>query len=100
MIKHYSDREQTLIPASQASFMARFPVVMSVVHVSVIFLHPSRNDRGPHRNCTLYTRVIRVPSAFLREKEPSGQLSWQSDDASCYIRAGYCNVKYKAKKHI
>ena len=38
---------------------------MSVV--SVMFLYPSRNDGGLHRNCTLYTRVIRVPSAFLRE---------------------------------
>ena len=71
--------------------------MMLVAHVSVIFLYPSRNDGGPNRNCTLYTRVIRVPSAFLRKKEPSGQLSWQSDDASCCIRAGYCNVKYKAK---
>ena len=35
--------------------------------VSVMFLYPSRNDGGPHRNCTLYTRVIRVPSAFLRK---------------------------------
>ena len=32
--------------------------------VSVMFLYPSRNDGGPHRNCTLYTRVICVPSAF------------------------------------
>ena len=71
--------------------------MMLVVHVSVIFLCPSRNDGGPHRNCTLYTRVICVPSAFLRKKEPSGQLSWQSDDENCCIRAGYCNVKYKAK---
>ena len=38
---------------------------MSVV--SVMFLYLSRNDSGPHRNCTLYTRVIRVPSAFLRK---------------------------------
>ena len=38
---------------------------MSVV--SVMFLYPSRNDGGPHRNCTLYTRVIHVPSAFLRK---------------------------------
>ena len=37
--------------------------IMSVV--SVMFLYPSRNDGGPHRNCTLYTRVIRVPSAFF-----------------------------------
>ena len=36
---------------------------MSVV--SVMFLYPSRNDGGLYRNCTLYTRVIRVPSAFL-----------------------------------
>ena len=71
--------------------------MMLVVHVSVIFLYPSRNDGGPHRNCTLYTRVIRVPSAFLRKQEFSRQLSWQSDDTSCYITAGYCNVKYKAK---
>ena len=81
-----------LIPASQASLMVRFPVVawglhrdgiimvscsafyniymMSVAHVSVIFLYPSRNDGGPHRNCTLYTRVIRVSSAFLSKKSP------------------------------
>ena len=26
--------------------------------VSVMFLCPSRNDGVPHRNCTLYTRVI------------------------------------------
>ena len=39
--------------------------MMSVV--SVMFLYPSRNDGGPHRNFTLYTRVIRVPSAFLRK---------------------------------
>ena len=38
---------------------------MSVV--SVMSLYPSRNDGGPHRNCILYTRVIRVPSAFLRK---------------------------------
>ena len=38
---------------------------MSVV--SVMFLCPSRNDGGLHRNCTLYTRVIRVPSAFLHK---------------------------------
>ena len=35
---------------------------MSVV--SVMFLHPSRNDGGPHRN-VLYTKMIHVPSAFL-----------------------------------
>ena len=35
--------------------------------VSVMFLYPSRNDGGPQRKCTLYTRVIRVPSAFLRK---------------------------------
>ena len=39
--------------------------MMSVV--SVIFLYPSRNDGEPHRNCILYTRVIHVPSAFLRK---------------------------------
>ena len=39
--------------------------MMSVV--SVMFLYPSRNDGGPHRNCSLYTRVIHVPSAFLRK---------------------------------
>ena len=39
--------------------------MMSVV--SVIFLYPSRNDCGPHRNGILYTRVIHVPSAFLRK---------------------------------
>ena len=39
--------------------------VMSLV--CVMFLYPSGNDGGPHRNCTLYTRVIDVPSAFLRK---------------------------------
>ena len=39
--------------------------MMSVV--SVMLLYPSRNDGGQHRNCTLHTRVIRVPSAFLRK---------------------------------
>ena len=39
--------------------------MMSVVFV--MFLYPSRNDGGPNRNCILYTRVIRVPSAFLRK---------------------------------
>ena len=62
--------------ASQASFMVRFTVVawglhrdgiimvscsafyniytmLLAVHVSVIFLYPSRNDGGLHRNCTL-----------------------------------------------
>ena len=75
-----------LIPAPQASFMVQFPVVacglyrdgiimvsysafygvymMSVV--SVMFLYPSRNC-GPHKICTSHTRVIRVPSAFLRK---------------------------------
>ena len=38
---------------------------MSVV--SVMLLHPSRNDGGLYRNCTSYTRVLRVPSAFLRK---------------------------------
>ena len=38
---------------------------MSVV--STMFLYPSRKDGGLHRNCTLYTGVIRVPSAFLRK---------------------------------
>ena len=36
---------------------------MSVV--SDMFLYPSRNDGGPHRNCALYTRVI--PSVLLRK---------------------------------
>ena len=73
-----------LIPAPQASFMVQFPVVAWEFHrdgiimvscgvfydvymmsvVSVMFLYPSRNDGGPHRNCTLYARVIRVPLAF------------------------------------
>ena len=67
--------------------MAQFPVVAWRLHrdeiimvscsafhgvymisvVFVMFLYPSRNDGGPHRNCTLYKRVIRVPSAFLRK---------------------------------
>ena len=74
-----------LILAPQPSFMVQFPVVEWGLHrdgiimvscgafygvymmtvVSVIFLYPSRNDGGPRRNCTLYTRVIHVPSAFL-----------------------------------
>ena len=73
-----------LIPAPQASFMVQFPVVawglhrdgiimvscsafygVYVMSVVSVRLHPSRNDGGPHRNCTLYTRVIHVPSAFL-----------------------------------
>ena len=29
--------------------------------VSVMFLYPSRNGGGPHRICTLYTRVTRLP---------------------------------------
>ena len=37
--------------------------MMSVV--SVMILYPSRNDGGPHRNCTLHTRAIRILSAFL-----------------------------------
>ena len=41
--------------------------VYNMLVVSVMFLYPSRNDGGLHRNCTLYTRVIRVPSAFLRK---------------------------------
>ena len=39
--------------------------MMSVA--SVMFLYPSRNDGGQQRNCTLYTRVIPVPLAFLRK---------------------------------
>ena len=46
------------------SYSAFYGVYMMSV-VSVMFLYPSRNDGGPSRNCTLYTRVIRVPSAFL-----------------------------------
>ena len=34
--------------------------------VSVIFLYPSKNDGGLHRNCCL-TIVIRAPSTFLRK---------------------------------
>ena len=45
---------------------AFYGVYMTSV-VSVMFLYPSRSDGGPHRNCTLYTRVIRVPSAVLRK---------------------------------
>ena len=44
-----------------------FHGVYNMSVVSVMFLYPSRNDGGPHRNCTLYTRVILVPSAFLRK---------------------------------
>ena len=32
-----------------------------MMSVFVMFLYPSRNDGGLHRNCTLYTRVIRAP---------------------------------------
>ena len=32
----------------------------------VIFLYPSKNDGGSHRNCSL-TRVIRAPSTFLHK---------------------------------
>ena len=64
--------------------------MMLVVHVSVISLYPSRNDGGPHRNCTLYTRGIRVPSAFL---------SWQSDDSSCYIKQVIAMSNIKQKTH-
>ena len=73
-----------LILATQASFMVQFPVVVWRLHrdgiimvscsafygvymttvASVIFLSPSKNDGGPHRNCSL-TRAIRVPSTFL-----------------------------------
>ena len=42
-----------------------FHGVYNMSVVSVMFLYPSRNDGGQYRNCTLYTRVIRVPSAFL-----------------------------------
>ena len=76
-----------LIPAPQASFMVQFPVIVWGLHrdeiimvscsafygvymmseVFVMLLKLSRNDGGPHRNCSLYTRVIRVPSAFLRK---------------------------------
>ena len=63
-----------LIAAPQASFyMVQFPVVAWELHrdgiimvscsafygvymmsvVFVMFLYPSRNDGGPHRNCTL-----------------------------------------------
>ena len=73
-----------LILAPKVSFMVQFSVVAWRLHrdgiimvscsafygvymmsvVSVMFFYPSRNAGGPHRNCTLYTRVIRVPSAF------------------------------------
>ena len=76
-----------LIPTPQASFMIQFPVVAWGLHrdgiimvscsafhrvymlpvISVMFLYPSRNDGGSHRSCTLYTRLIRVPSALLRK---------------------------------
>ena len=45
---------------------AFYDIYMMLV-VSVIFLYPSGNVDGPHRNCTLYTRLISVPSAFLRK---------------------------------
>ena len=68
------------IPTPQASFMVQYPVVGWGLHrdviimvtfsafygvymmslVSVMFLYPSRN-------CTLYTGMIRVPSAFPRK---------------------------------
>ena len=71
-----------LTPAPKASIMVQFPVVAWRLHrdgiimggvvlfyggynmavVSDMFLYQSRNDGGRHRNCTLYTRVIRVPS--------------------------------------
>ena len=69
------------IPAPQASFRVQFPVIALGLYrdrivmvscsafygvymisvVSVMFLYPSRNDGGPRRNCSLYTRVNRVP---------------------------------------
>ena len=49
-----------------ANCSAFYDVYMMSV-VSVMFLYPSRNDGGPHRNCSLYKRVVRVPSAFLRK---------------------------------
>ena len=42
-------------------------VVYNMSVVSVMFLYLSRNDSGLHRNCTLHTKVIHVPSAFLRK---------------------------------
>ena len=42
---------------------AFYGVYMTTV-VYVIFLYPSKNCGGPHRNCSL-TRVIRVSSTFL-----------------------------------
>ena len=47
------------------SCSAFYGVYMMSVVVSVMFLYPSRNDGGPHRNCNLYKRVIRVPRAFI-----------------------------------
>ena len=40
-----------------------FHGVYNMSEGSVMFLYPSRNDGGPRRNSTLYTRVIRVPCA-------------------------------------
>ena len=66
--------------------MVQFPVVAWGLHrngiimvscsafygvVSVMFLYPSRHDGGPHRNCTLYKRVIRVPFYVNYEKSTS-----------------------------
>ena len=76
-----------LIPSPKATIMIQFPVIAWGLHrdgiimvscsafygvyvisvVSVMFLYPSRNDGEPHRNSTLYTRVICVPSAFLHK---------------------------------
>ena len=44
-----------------------FYSVYNMSVISVMFLYASRNNGGLHRNCTLYTIVIRVPSAFLRK---------------------------------
>ena len=53
-------RDEILVSCS-----AFYGVYMAIV-VSVIFLYPSKNDDGPHKNYSL-TRVIRAPSTFLRK---------------------------------
>ena len=57
-----------------------FMVFKNMSVVPDMFLYPSRNDGGPHRNCALYTRVILVPSVFSyvnNEKSTSKQeCSW------------------------
>ena len=56
-------RDGIIVVSCSAQFYGVY--MMSVV--SVMILYPSRNDGGQHRDCTLHTRAIRVPSAFLRK---------------------------------